>query len=494
MHPLYIDRKLDDDLVQCFREPFIYSDASSEYVSLNHEDTPPQFQHEYDLSNEEEFKKEDEIYMFTHMPSRISGAINLSQKFDDESSRRLISLEHTHSNFDKRTDVTKDQLSLPDINLPFIVPSQYRIFLKLPQLDVADFYNHISDTAKNNILRQTDLNQVDMSSCTRCSLCLNTIYEDDIVCMWALNDLDCSVKCNQCQSKITPKLTIKYTGSLPTDVTNEIKDIDVTSSLPIQEGVQFQLPELCQIKDKVQIKVPYLNPMCLRRLIEITISKDSIIQHELLSGDHAIILWNLMWIHARFTNDESLSQLFSIKIRCFWRLPEFEDNITARVPLYLIKRHLCKESNPVHFDSQSSILSMNIRRLSCVGHLVLQIYRFLQLNDIYSAIEVTVYLMHSGRWPFLNSEVVVNIQLLFKEILFIYMDLKQSTINSDDNGNSKNQDVNDHINFDLYDFFYEQFRKAIEITPVLWNLNDKPCVHLLQMKRDYRKMFHRIRL
>ncbi|KAI6658512.1 hypothetical protein LOD99_15312 [Oopsacas minuta] len=53
-----------------------------------------------------------------------------------------------------------------------------------------------------------------MSSSTNCPHCMRQIYDEEIIAMWAAEDIDLQIKCQYCDKELIPKLTILMQGAM----------------------------------------------------------------------------------------------------------------------------------------------------------------------------------------------------------------------------------------------------------------------------------------
>lgn len=197
--------------------------------------------------------------------------------------------------------------------------------LRYPSLP-ENLYSHPEDSPDFD---QADVS-IELTSCSQCHNCSLLLYDEDIMAGWSAEDSNLNTTCHECRKLTVPFLTVQMTT-----VNHEDDQED-------QRKVERQ-------------KVPYLNPLVLRKELENIMSEEGhhVLCQRQFVDEHPIIYWNLVWIMDRVdvnthlpslcqaevkhdVVDDPLSKLKTgtVLVRCLW--DNLELHTEAGLPMYVL--------------------------------------------------------------------------------------------------------------------------------------------------------------
>ncbi|KAH8387922.1 hypothetical protein KR093_010337 [Drosophila rubida] len=252
---------------------------------------------------------------------------------------------------------------------------------------------------------------IQLTTCSQCHNCSVLVYDEEIMSGWSAEDSNLNTTCHACNKLTVPSLTVQITRLSATDG----GETDAGDRLDGGEGVAH---------DKSCLKLPYLNPLVLRKELENILTQEgdlALIKPNFVE-EHPIIYWNLLWLMERIeskthlpelclpaaSDEEQLDPLSKVKtvhIQCLW------DNLnlhseTSGPPMYILYR----ETQP----TSPLIKALLTDQAQLSKNVIQQILSAIRCNDLATPLKRLANERHK-----LKNNGVERSHSFYRDILFL---------------------------------------------------------------------------
>lgn len=130
--------------------------------------------------------------------------------------------------------------------------------------------------------------EIDMTSGSQCHNCSLLLYDEEIMAGWSAEDSNLNTTCPECKKLTVPFLTVHVKYRCDSVAAADRDPLAPTEETPPQPRIEPH-------------KVPYLNPLVLRKELENILVQEGhvVLARPQFVTEHPIIYWNLVWFLER---------------------------------------------------------------------------------------------------------------------------------------------------------------------------------------------------